>query len=124
MTGLLLFRLNNAPFVKCSAPTGAFSMIDMVFQIAGFSDPYCMLGIMPLRRLEGEEGNERTSLGSSDEENSSPKERDRKGRGFRFSMKKKEKSGAVRDLLPAKYIQTTSVKPNTLNPEWNERFRL
>ena len=92
---------------------------------SGFSDPYCMLGIMPGRRLQNEEGCERTSVGSSDEENSpSPKERERKGHGFRFSLKKKGRSGALRDLLPAKYIQTTSVRPNTLNPEWNERFRL
>ena len=85
-----------------------------------------MLGIMPGSRHQKEEHSpaERVSVGSSDEENSSPLEKDRKGHGFRFSMKKKERSGAVRDLLPAKYIQTTSVKPNTLNPEWNERFRL
>ena len=85
-----------------------------------------MLGIMPGRRLQSEEHSpaERVSVGSSDEDNSSPMEKDRKGLGFRFSMKKKEKSGTVRDILPAKYIQTTSVKPNTLNPEWNERFRL
>ena len=84
-----------------------------------------MLGIMPGRRLQNEEqALEKASVGSSDEENNSPIEKDRKGHGFRFSMKKKEKSGAVRDLLPAKYIQTTTVKPNTLNPVWNERFRL
>ena len=83
-----------------------------------------MLGIMPGSRHQKEEYSpaERSSVGSSDDESSSPFEK--KGHGFRFSMKKKEKSGAVRDLLPAKYIQTTTVKPNTLNPEWNERFRL
>jgi hypothetical protein len=33
--------------------------------------------------------------------------------------------GALRDgKLPAKYIQTTDVKKATLNPVWNERFRL
>ncbi|KAL4240529.1 regulation of dense core granule exocytosis [Mactra antiquata] len=87
----------------------------------GFSDPYCMLGIMPGRRLQSMDGSsEGGSLGSSDEETTS-RSRDR-DRGFRkFSLKKK--SSAVRDMLPAKYIQTTSVKPNTLNPVWNEKFR-
>lgn len=91
--------------------------------LSGFSDPYCMLGIMPLRRMQSLDGTESSSLGSSDEENS-PRCRDKeKGAFKRFSQKKKS-SAAVRDLLPAKYIQTTSVIPNSLNPVWNERFRL
>ena len=80
-----------------------------------------MLGIMPGTRIQ--EGPEGGSFGSSDEENS-PRARD-KDRGFKkFSMKRRDKASAVRDLLPAKYIQTTSVKPNTLTPVWNDKFRL
>ncbi|XP_052265684.1 BAI1-associated protein 3-like isoform X2 [Dreissena polymorpha] len=87
----------------------------------GFSDPYCMLGIMPVRGLQGVESSESGSLLSSDDENS-PKVKDKNSGAFkRFSVKKK--SSAVRDLLPAKYIQTTSVIPNSLNPVWNEKFR-
>lgn len=32
--------------------------------------------------------------------------------------------GALRDRLPAKFIQTTDVKKMTLNPVWMEKFRL
>ncbi|WAQ96587.1 BAIP3-like protein, partial [Mya arenaria] len=84
----------------------------------GFSDPYCMLGIMPGRRMQSFEGSQEGSMGSSDEENS-PRSKDKAFK--RFSLKKK--SAALRDMLPAKYIQTTSVRPNTLNPVWNEKFR-
>lgn len=95
-------------------------MVHNIF--SGFSDPYCMLGIMPGRRLQSMDGSsEGGSLGSSDEETTN-RSRDR-DKGFRkFSLKKK--STAVRDMLPAKYIQTTSVIPNSLNPVWNEKFRL
>lgn len=31
---------------------------------------------------------------------------------------------SLRDKLPAKYIQTTDVKKQTLNPIWMEKFRL
>lgn len=91
--------------------------------LLGFSDPYCMLGIMPEGRLQSMDGNtEGSSLGSSDEENSN-RARDRDKGGFRkFSMRKK--SAALRDMLPAKYIQTTRVIPNSLNPIWNDKFRL
>ena len=84
-----------------------------------------MLGIMPGRRLQNPEGAESGSLGSSDEDSSHSRDKERKGGFKKFSLKKKDKSSAaVRDLLPAKYIQTTSVMPNTLNPVWNEKFRL
>ncbi|KAK7502304.1 hypothetical protein BaRGS_00006257 [Batillaria attramentaria] len=69
----------------------------------GFSDPYCMLGIMPGRAHDDSGG-----VFSSDDE--SPK-------------KERSQSQAIRDQLPAKLIRTTLVKPNTLNPVWKERFR-
>lgn len=84
----------------------------------GFSDPYCMLGIMPERMLYVE-GSEASIL--SDEETSPKLKEKDKGSSKKISIKKK--SVSVRDLLPAKYIQTTNVIPNTLNPVWNEKFR-
>jgi Ca2+-dependent lipid-binding protein len=39
------------------------------------------------------------------------------------SFKKKNAASAV-DMIPARFIKTTSVKNNTLNPVWNEKFRL
>ncbi|XP_041085784.1 BAI1-associated protein 3-like [Polyodon spathula] len=70
----------------------------------GYSDPYCMLGIL---------------LGQSPKETEEKKERK-----FNFRKKKEkfEKRSSVREVLPARYIQVTEVKPETLNPVWNEHF--
>ncbi|XP_048248797.1 BAI1-associated protein 3-like isoform X2 [Haliotis rufescens] len=87
----------------------------------GFSDPYCMLGIQPSHPSEGDPN----TLFSSDEESGTrTKEKERRGlRKFSTSLRKKKDKELVKDLVPAKYIQTTAVIPNTLNPEWNEKFR-
>lgn len=72
----------------------------------GYSDPYCMLGI-----LEGQ----------------SPREaEERKERKFSFRKRKEklEKRSSVKDVLAARDIQVTEVKPETLNPVWNEHFVL
>ncbi|XP_073504194.1 BAI1-associated protein 3 isoform X2 [Phyllobates terribilis] len=70
----------------------------------GFSDPYCMLGIMIVQ--------------------SSKETEEKKERKFSFRKKKDkmEKRSSIREVLPAKYIQVTEVKSNTLNPIWNENF--
>ncbi|KAM4631580.1 BAI1-associated protein 3 [Discoglossus pictus] len=70
----------------------------------GFSDPYCMLGIMIMQ--------------------SSKETEEKKERKFSFRKKKDkmEKRSSIREVLPAKYIQVTEVKSNTLNPVWNENF--
>uniref|UniRef100_H3DML7 BAI1 associated protein 3 n=1 Tax=Tetraodon nigroviridis TaxID=99883 RepID=H3DML7_TETNG len=59
----------------------------------GYSDPYCMLGIL---------------VGQS------PREMKRK--------EKLEKRSSTKEVLPARSIQVTEVKPETLNPVWDEHF--
>uniref|UniRef100_A0A8C0ZZW0 BAI1-associated protein 3 n=1 Tax=Castor canadensis TaxID=51338 RepID=A0A8C0ZZW0_CASCN len=64
----------------------------------GFSDPYCMLGILP--------------ASGAPREPSGQKEQ-------RFSFRKGSKRSGP---LPAKCIQVTEVKSSTLNPVWKEHF--
>lgn len=72
----------------------------------GYSDPYCMLGIL---------------LGQSPKDTEEKKER-------RFSFRKRreklEKRSSVKEVLAGRDIQVTEVKPETLNPVWNEHFVL
>uniref|UniRef100_A0A8C5KPE2 BAI1-associated protein 3 n=1 Tax=Jaculus jaculus TaxID=51337 RepID=A0A8C5KPE2_JACJA len=64
----------------------------------GFSDPYCMLGILPAA------GTSREPSGQKEQ---------------RFSFRKGSKRSGP---LPAKCIQVTEVKSSTLNPVWKEDF--
>ncbi|KAK2833234.1 hypothetical protein Q5P01_017123 [Channa striata] len=70
----------------------------------GYSDPYCMLGIL---------------LGQSPRETEEKKERKF---SFRKRKEKLEKRSSTKEVLPARCIQVTEVKPETLNPVWNEHF--
>ncbi|XP_051244026.1 BAI1-associated protein 3 isoform X2 [Dicentrarchus labrax] len=70
----------------------------------GYSDPYCMLGIL---------------VGQSPREMEEKKERKF---SFRKRKEKLEKRSSTKEVLPAKCIQVTEVKPETLNPVWDEHF--
>ncbi|XP_036408738.1 BAI1-associated protein 3, partial [Megalops cyprinoides] len=70
----------------------------------GYSDPYCMLGIL---------------LGQSPRE---PEEKKERKFSFRKKKDKLEKRPSVKEVLAAKTIHVTEVKPETLNPVWNEHF--
>ena len=43
---------------------------------------------------------------------------------FSHSLRKRKDNKTARDMIPVRYIRTTSVKANTLNPLWSEKFRL
>lgn len=85
--------------------------------VSGFSDPYCMGGIVPGRRLIENESDQ--GVFSDEDEHL---ERRKSGRKFSLTGKKRDKS--ARNMVPARLIRTTHVVPNTVNPEWNEKFRL
>uniref|UniRef100_H3C752 BAI1 associated protein 3 n=1 Tax=Tetraodon nigroviridis TaxID=99883 RepID=H3C752_TETNG len=70
----------------------------------GYSDPYCMLGIL---------------VGQSPREMEEKKERKF---SFRKRKEKLEKRSSTKEVLPARSIQVTEVKPETLNPVWDEHF--
>ncbi|XP_048763860.1 BAI1-associated protein 3-like isoform X3 [Ostrea edulis] len=87
----------------------------------GFSDPYCMLGIMPGRLLDQDLSS--AAVLSDEEEHHKKDEKKRGGSLRKFSLTKKKRDKTVKELLPAKLIKTTDVKPNTVNPVWEEKFR-
>ncbi|XP_071743280.1 BAI1-associated protein 3 isoform X2 [Lepeophtheirus salmonis] len=112
----------------------------------GFSDPYCMLGICPgdstqhlihdklyrnnltvkspssfrkfIRRKSPSKSptipDSPDGFGSYSQEEHS----------IQSSLCKTDLSSLAIPAIPAKFVKTTTVKPNTLFPRWNERFRL
>ncbi|XP_006146426.1 BAI1-associated protein 3 [Tupaia chinensis] len=64
----------------------------------GFSDPYCMLGILPASGAQQEASQQKEP---------------------RFSFRRGSKRSSP---LPAKSIQVTEVRSGTLNPVWKEHF--
>src|SRR5277367_4142493 len=78
---------------------------EMVAPVTGFSDPYCMLGIVPANAAHA------TSAGNNSGGSGST------GTPTRGSQKKK----TPLENIPARYIKTTTVRNNTLDPVWNER---
>ncbi|XP_056434433.1 BAI1-associated protein 3 [Gadus chalcogrammus] len=70
----------------------------------GYSDPYCMLGLL---------------LGQSPRE---PEEKKERKFSFRKRKEKLEKRASTKEVLAATCIQVTEVKPETLNPVWDAHF--
>ncbi|CAF3367333.1 unnamed protein product [Rotaria socialis] len=111
----------------------------------GFSDPYCMLGIVPeirhsiiLQQPNGggvssdEEGANANlvhdnKLGFMKRLKSFRKSTNRRSQGrektISTTSSSSQSSASLKDKLPAKYIQATDVKTATLNPIWMEKFR-
>ncbi|XP_076324975.1 BAI1-associated protein 3-like isoform X2 [Tachypleus tridentatus] len=86
----------------------------------GFSDPYCMLGIL----AGGLQENRRNSDEDGERSRNSPKRQGLRKFGASFKRRDRSRSNSTTENLPAKFIRTTTVKPHTLNPKWNEKFRL
>jgi len=118
-------------------PTLLLTHTQLFIGPAGFSDPYCMLGIQPdenggppvsplplpptPRALSAD-----MSGGFDNSATDSPPHRKH---SFRLSFKRREAGRREqRDSLggpvPAKLIKATSIKPHTLTPKWNEKFKL
>ncbi|XP_017887694.1 BAI1-associated protein 3 isoform X2 [Ceratina calcarata] len=112
----------------------------------GFSDPYCMLGIQPgnmgaplspqtnltahsPHTPPASPRQATRALSDGGETENSHHEKLRKHHSFRLSFKRKEHSSrrehreSLSGAVPAKYIRATTVKPHTLSPRWNEKFR-
>ncbi|XP_039285685.1 BAI1-associated protein 3 isoform X2 [Nilaparvata lugens] len=104
----------------------------------GFSDPYCMLGIQPGTMASpqpsspgspspGRSASSRAlSEGGLDPPEQGHHEKLRKHHSFRLSFKRKERRehrDSISSAVPAKFIRATTVRTQTLNPRWNEKFR-
>ncbi|XP_065210917.1 BAI1-associated protein 3 isoform X2 [Planococcus citri] len=118
------------------------SPVAVMTGILGFSDPYCMLGIQPGNVIPpppvspgvapplSSRGTNSRALSEGGVECSDGKhdhhEKLRKHHSFRLSFKRKDRRehrDSISSAVPAKFIRATSVRPQTLNPRWNEKFR-
>ncbi|XP_055332947.1 BAI1-associated protein 3-like [Paramacrobiotus metropolitanus] len=91
----------------------------------GFSDPYCMLGLIGNRSRRQVEALQSTP--SSETFPEDVKEaRSKKSSMYRHNRTKSRRdyNSDILEQLPAKFIRTTTVKKATLNPQWNETFQL
>jgi len=105
--------------------------------INGFSDPYCMMGVVPGKRKVDREGMIQEENSGSDEEplpaspNTSNKDIHQKhggmlqrfGGSFRRKIGSKKGPKSSAKGIPAKLIKASSVQKKTLNPKWNEKFQ-
>ncbi|XP_075161228.1 BAI1 associated protein 3 [Haematobia irritans] len=99
----------------------------------GFSDPYCMLGIQPdggppVSPLPLPPTPRALSADMNAFDNNSSDSPPHRKHSFRLSFKRREGNRREqRDSLggpvPAKFICATSIKPHTLTPKWNEKFK-
>ncbi|XP_037939126.1 BAI1-associated protein 3 [Teleopsis dalmanni] len=99
----------------------------------GFSDPYCMLGIQPdggppVSPLPLPPTPRALSADVNTFDNANTDSPPHRKHSFRLSFKRREAGRREqRDSLggpvPAKFIRATSIKPHTLSPKWNEKFK-
>ncbi|KAF6032338.1 hypothetical protein EB796_009359 [Bugula neritina] len=84
-----------------------------------FSDPYCMLGIIPGSRAA------ELSIASEDQSNKDSKSKSllRKLSGSLRDKIKTNSKDKPTHIIPAKFIQSTKVISNSLNPVWEEKFK-
>ena len=95
----------------------------------GFSDPYCMLGLI------GTKSRKHVDLTSTPSQDNVLADDGKDWRSRKASLYKNSRTKSRRDChsavpdisleqLPAKFIRTTTVKKATLNPVWNETFQM
>uniref|UniRef100_A0A3P8VQ04 BAI1 associated protein 3 n=1 Tax=Cynoglossus semilaevis TaxID=244447 RepID=A0A3P8VQ04_CYNSE len=101
---IILQKVQESKRATFSLRVSVMKAKNLMAKDANYSDPYCMLGIL---------------LGHSPREVEEKKERKF---SFRKRREKLEKRSSTKEVLPARCIQVTEVKPETLNPVWDEHF--
>uniref|UniRef100_A0A3Q2Z436 BAI1 associated protein 3 n=1 Tax=Hippocampus comes TaxID=109280 RepID=A0A3Q2Z436_HIPCM len=101
---IILQKVQESKRATFSLRASVLKAKNLLAKDANYSDPYCMLGI-----LEGQSSRE-------------PEEKKERKFSFRKRKDKLEKRSSTKEALPARCIQVTEVKPETLNPVWDEHF--